>query len=137
MLRATLIGRGITSVLCGPLTEHLYALTRGPFRRSNAAEAEVSPSAHASGAGSTTAAKVDARAASETLPNAWSTTLQGDAGAKPAPPPQWHKRGAWIDPAHIERRMFVEDPAQPSTSIKEPETEVSKSVAALIRVRSV
>lgn len=50
----------------------------------------------------------------------------------PPPPPRWHQRGTWIDPETIEKRMMndEEDPAV----AKEPETDVGKSISAIIRV---
>lgn len=50
----------------------------------------------------------------------------------PPPPPQWHKRGTWIDPAVIEKRML--DDEEEVVTEKEPETDVGKSISAIIRV---
>lgn len=110
--------------------EHVYAFTGALFKRMNAVEASGHPSPLAEGLGSAPQTPVTAN--SETRQSGGT-----DASAMPPPPPQWHKRGAWIDPSHIEKRMLVDDSElQPSaTNNKEPETEVTKAVAALIRVR--
>ena len=55
-------------------------------------------------------------------------------GTLPPPPPQWHKRGTWIDPQTIERRMMNDDEAEEPAAAKEPETDVGKSITAIIRV---
>lgn len=57
-------------------------------------------------------------------------TLQEQA----KPPPDWYKRGAWVDPATIERRMWDNEPADALPSKKEPETAVGRSLTALIKV---
>lgn len=58
------------------------------------------------------------------------------ADADPAqrkPPPDWYKRGVWIDPGIIETRMRDDDPPEQAVE-KEPETPVSKSLSAMIKV---
>lgn len=53
------------------------------------------------------------------------------------PPADWYKRGAWIDPAVIERRMVDDvDSLESPAAAKEPETAVTRQLKALIRVSS-
>jgi hypothetical protein len=68
-------------------------------------------------------------------------TLQNAGNKAPSPvatrqpPVDWHKRGVWIDPANMEKRMHPGDPV--ATRALEAETAVGRSLSAMIRVRPV
>jgi hypothetical protein len=115
----------------------VYAFPGAHFRRSNAGEARSSAPSVSEAQASVPQASIAANSVAQSSATSVADEgpNQGDATALPAPPPQWHKRGAWIDPAHIEKRMLADDTEKPAANHKEPETEVAKSVAALIRVR--
>lgn len=63
----------------------------------------------------------------------------GDAAPSPEatkrPPEDWYKRGVWIDPDIIEKRMQGAAPVD--TGALEAETVIGKSLSAIIRVRPV
>jgi hypothetical protein len=65
-----------------------------------------------------------------------SGAFMSDARDKPsvakAPPADWYRRGAWVDPARITQRM--NDDEAPGPASTEPETAVSRSLSAMIRV---
>ena len=122
----------------GAVVEHVYAFTSGQFRRSNAGEATQTTSdpPNTPSPPSSEAPSPKSEAQAPPTSAAHSITTGSDDVLLPAPPAQWHKRGAWIDPSHIEKRMFGEDSEMPDKKAnKELETEVTKSVAALIKVR--
>jgi hypothetical protein len=75
----------------------------------------------------------------ETVPAAAGSSctlaLSKPASSQAKPPPDWHKRGVWIDPALIGQRMADTDVGD-AAHAKEPETAVAKSLTGLIRVRA-
>jgi hypothetical protein len=58
---------------------------------------------------------------------------RGKPSPAKAPPADWYKRGAWVDPERITQRM--NDDEAPGPASTEPETAVSRSLSAMIRVR--
>lgn len=72
---------------------------------------------------------------SQSLQAGSASSAAEDSAADRKPPPDWYKRGVWIDSGIIETRM--RDDAAPARAIeKEPETPVSRSLSAIIKVRA-
>ena len=132
-----ILARSRSFLTAGSVAEHVCALSSRDFSRSNATEATgTSLDPHgAPSSPSKAAASVNSDVQAAPTTGTHAIPQHSDAPVLPTPPAQWHKRGAWIDPSHIEKRMFAEDTEKTAAANKEPETEVTKSVAALIRVR--
>ena len=58
---------------------------------------------------------------------------QASGRANDTPPADWYKRGTWVDPASIARRMTTEEPEH--VLAREPDTPVGRSLSAMIKAR--